>query len=286
MKVRNWLIGLTATVLPLTGTGCIVITAGGWGFDGPKFWTTEQTEQIALDPAQLGSLSARTHNGAITFEGGPGEAYVVATKKTGGVSAEDAEKAMEALEVFVEPAGSGTKVGWRWKQPKSPFWRAHVSFEIKAPGHLDFTGETHNGPFKIAGVVGDVRVVTHNGSVNVAAEGGKLHAETHNGAVTVAYVGDDISILTHNGRISADLSGCTSVSGDLTTHNGGIEVLVGERLSALLQCRTHNGRITCNVPTNEVEISRRRLFARIGDGEGSLDIVTHNGSVRVKKDAG
>lgn len=288
MLAKRCLVVLTAAFVPTFSTGCIVINAGSWGHH-PRAWTDQQTERLSLDAAQLQSLNAWTHNGAITFEAQPAgstEPHVIVTKRTGGVTLDDAEKAMAALEVFAEPWGNGTKLGYRWRGLKSRSWYAEVSFDIKAAGQLDFSAESHNGPVKAGGIQGNVNVVTHNGSVIVDSEGDRLEAESHNGPINVAFKGDHVSILTHNGEVSADLSRCATVSGDLTTHNGGVDVLVGERLSAKIDCRTHNGRIAYDVPMSAVETSGRRVVGTIGNGEGALEVETHNGSVKVKRSTG
>lgn len=309
MNTRARFAGLVLVgLLPLSSTGCIVIGVGGWSWGGSAVWTEPVTQQIAIDTVDLKALEVRTHNGSISFDAQPEgmtEAYVTVTKKAGGRTRGDAEAAFEALDVYVEPAGSGTqRIGWRWKGIKRANWGARVSFDIKAPGEIRFEGRTHNGPVEIAGVTGGVRVETHNGRVEVDGVSGDVWLKTHNGPVVVTsaegtlcgrthngrvvatYTGDDITLVTHNGRIVADLSRCGALGGTLTTHNGGVEVVVGEATSAGLTARTHNGGITCDVPLNESRYSRRKLTGRIGAGEGTLDLTTHNGSVRIKKAAG
>ncbi len=306
MTTRTRLIYLLAGLLLVSGPGCIVI--GGHGWWGSTVWTESTTEQIPIDTANLNALDVRTHNGSISFDGqtaGTTEAYVTVTKKAGGLTHGAAEAALEAVEVYVKSAGDGAqRIGWKWKGVKRPSWRARVSFDIKAPGNLRFDGKTHNGsigaegitgdvrvvthngPVEVAEVTGDVRVVTHNGSVNVASAGGKLYAETHNGRIVATYTGDDITVETHNGGISADLQHCAVLNGSIVTHNGGVEVVLGEEASTKLECRTHNGAIKCKVPLTDSESTRRKLTGTIGTGEGSLDVTTHNGSVRIEKASG
>lgn len=291
MITRQRLIGLAACVLPLTGTGCIVVGIGGWSsWGGPAVWTEASTSQISIDSANLQAMEVRTHNGSITFDGQPAgatEALVHVTVKAGGLTQADAERAFEAVDVYVVRVGAGMqRIGWKWKGIKQSTWRAQVDFDIKAPGELSFDGETHNGAIKIMGVAGDVRVVTHNGPVNVESRDGRLHAKTHNGSIVAAYVGDHLTLRTHNGRVAADVNRCAALTGSITTHNGSIEIVVGDGMSADLSCQTHNGSITCDVPLDASHFSRRKLTGTIGSGEGDLDIVTHNGSVRIRRVTG
>ena len=280
---RMRILGIAAILPALAGNGCIVI---GVGWNGPSIWTESRTERLELDTANLSAIEVRTHNGSIAFSAVPVAegAYVDVTKKGRGLTPEDAENALDAIDVYVESAGAGVqRVGWRWRGVKAPTWRARVSFDIRGPGDLDFKANTHNGPIKVGGVAGDVNVVAHNGRINVESSAGKLYAQTHNGGISAVYAGDEVTLVTHNGRIVADLTGCGVVNGSITTHNGSVEVSVGDSTSARLTCRTHNGGFRISVPLNESEISRRRLTGTIGTGEGRLSLTTHNGSVRIKK---
>ncbi len=145
------------------------------------------------------------------------------TKKAGGLTLADAERALEAIDVYVERTGADTqRIGWKWQGPKRSAWGARVSFDIRGPARLGFDGETHNGAVEITGVSEEVRVVTHNGPVNVESSGGRLYAETHNGKIVATYAGDDLTLTTHNGRVTADLNRCGAVTGSITTHNGSV----------------------------------------------------------------
>lgn len=278
---------LLVGVLALVSTGCIVVGVGGWSLSiGTSVWTDTQTERIDLDTSTLSAMEVRSHNGGIHFEGldsRSAEAYIIATKKAGGITPGDAEDAMDAIEVFVESDGNGLqRVGWRWNQLKHLFWSASVSFDIRAPGNIDFDGQTHNGGVELEGLEGNLRLITHNGSISSQSSGGKLYAETHNGRIVSTYEGSDVTLLTHNGRVVADLSKCGEINGKIVTHNGGVELTLGENVSADLRCRTHNGSIRCKVPIQNSEISRSYLTATLGSGQGKLSVTTHNGSVRIE----
>lgn len=279
---RLKMLGMLVVLPALAGNGCIIVGIDGWS--GPRVWTESETQRLDLD-ADLADLDVRTYNGAISFtaQSGSTGAYVDVTKKAGGLTSEDAQNALEAMDVFVEPAGAGSqRVGWRWKGLKHLTWRGQVHFDIRAPGNLNLKARTHNGPVKVNGVSGDAHLVTHNGRINVESSNGKLYAKTHNGGINATYSGDDVTLVTRNGRVVADLAKCTEIDGSVRTHNGGVEVTLSDSTSAKLTCRTHNGGIRCDVPLQTSEVRRRRLTGTIGSGEGNLNITTHNGSVRIK----
>ncbi len=271
------------TILPLLG-GCLVIVGedGDWDFGGPTHRTTVVDER-PLDTMGLTALEVRTHNGTIDFTGqDAGEASVTITKKAGGVNEADALEAMDAIEVFVEKSGGTTRLGWKWNVPKHRRWHGEVSFAVRAPKTLRLEAETHNGAIDIAGVEGEVRAETHNGKVKVNSGGGALFAQTHNGEIDVSYAGSKITLETHNGEITADLTRCGSVSGDVTSHNGAVVLSVGSQTSANVNARTHNGEVRCDAPASAVEQSRGRFTGTLGTGGGKLDVVTHNGQIRLR----
>jgi len=285
MKVRTSMsLGGLGAVL-LFNSGCVVC---GWGCCGSTVWTDPATEQLQIDTSGLEALEAQTHNGAIHFVGRPGsDAVVTVTKKGGGRTHGSAEEALQAIEVYANDEPGGVKrLGWKWRERKHPGWSAAVSFRIEAPGGLSFSAETHNGSVTVSGAESDVVVTTHNGGVNVLARGGKLSAETHNGRIEASYAGRELRLITHNGGVVASLAGCDGITGSIITHNGGVQVEVGGTTSAGLQARTHNGSIHCEVPLNQARFSRQVLTGTLGQGGGTLDVTTHNGTIRIKQVAG
>ncbi len=286
MKHAQKLSLLVVGAIALTNVGCI-ISAHSWGLTiGPAVWTETETERITLNTTGLDALQVRTHNGGIQFEGQDRQspdAYVIATKKAGGLTISDAEDAMDAILVYVEKTDDGLqKIGWRWDGHKHLTWRATVNFEIKAPQDIDFDAQSHNGSVELSGVQGNVKLETHNGSISSQSSGQMLYAETHNGRINITFSGQDMTMITHNGRVVADLSECGEINGKVITHNGGVELTLGENASADLRCRTHNGSIRCKVPIQDSDVSRSRLVGRIGKGTGKLIVTTHNGSVQIK----
>jgi hypothetical protein len=269
--------------LPLANLGCLNL--------GTTTWTPKTTETIRLDTTGLSELEVRTHNGSIEFVGQSveaGESSVVVTKRAGARSQESAEEALQALQVFVEPAGPGVqRIGWRWTTNRKMSWSAEVDFVVRAPSTIRLDADTHNGGIKVSGAKNDIRLLTHNGSVQIDASQGALRACTHNGRVDARYEGGDIQLTSHNGHLTADLSRCAAVRGILTTHNGSVELIASESTSAGLQCHTHNGRVQSDWPLrNESKSSRTELVGDLGTGGGLLRLETHNGAIRIKKPAG
>ncbi len=266
-------------------SGCVVVIGAGCDWDhSPAVWT-EETVQLKIETTGLTALEVRTHNGEIEFTGQQVGTPATATvrKKAGGSSGEDAREALAAIEIISEHSSSGEQeLGWRWKGVKKSRWAADVAFAIQAPGTLRFDAETHNGAVTANGVVGDTMIVTHNGKVVVDAKDGKLHAETHNGAIAATYSGPSVTLESHNGEIKADLRQSGKVRGDITTHNGAIELSVGAGTAADLIAETDNGRVNFEGPITVGAADKSRLEGKLGAGGDRLELTTHNGSINIK----
>ncbi len=290
---RRGIFALVSVGCLALATGCVVCfdseLGSHWGAScGTTFWTAPVTERLALDAGGMESLIARTHNGSVDFTplAAGEDGYVEITKKTGGSTLGRADEAMKLLDVYVESSGATRHVGYRWKEWKRPDWSAHVSLRIHAPANVRLDVETHNGAITVAGAQGAVQVVSHNGAIVVDTAQGSLVAETHNGRITATYAGNEVRLLTHNGSITANLSACGRVSGDLTTHNGRVEVIVGPNTSTRLSARSDGGGLSVHAPLDGAQVSGREVVGNIGAGEGRLEVTTHNGRVTITDKAG
>lgn len=281
MNAERFLGLLAASLVGLSTSGCII--------GGTRVWTQKVTE-TRLIGSDVSSLEVETHNGRITYEGqaNAADASVVVTKRAGGRTKEEAQKAFDSLEVFVESLGNGHySLGWRWAvKPKPSSWQADVGFEITGPAKVRIDAETHNGTVRVANVEGEVIIETHNGEINVSSTGSKLEAETHNGSITASFGGGEIELMTHNGEVVADLSQSGGIRGEISTHNGAVQITVSDRTSANVNCTTHNGRISFDPPMLVGKVGRTHVEGKLGAGGAPLEVTTHNGSIRFKKGSG
>lgn len=276
--------GVFGVLLSLASSGCIVVIADGNNWEGHSKAKVTTSEERTFESNGVSGVDVETHNGSVSFDGqsGDGAGQVTVTKITRGTTQEEAEAAMNAIEVFVEPKGDTIQLGWRWKTLKKRNWSADVSFDIKAPGRMNLDVETHNGEIKIAGVNGDVDIETHNGEINVSTGGKALEAESHNGEINAVFAGTRVELSSHNGEVTADLSRCATVTGSVTSHNGAVQVSVGAGTSASLEARSNNGGIDCEAPLTDMKKSKRSLDGKLGSGGGKLEIETHNGAIAIK----
>ena len=292
----------------------------GWlGWWGPKTWKTE-TRELRLDADGLKSLLAKTHNGSIRAVGSGDveEIEVRVTIKAGGSSARDAKRCFKAIDLVTDTRGSEQVLAWEWNRRKRAGWEANISFDITMPKGMELTARTHNGSVDLKDLASDVELRTHNGSIRVENHDGDLIARTHNGNIVVdqaegfvnarthnssiaisAHEGDlkvsthngpievqsmasQVSLVTHNGDVRGDFEASSILDGIIKTYNGSIVLDLGDGASTRISFSTHKGDISVN---DEFHVDRREkhsLLGSLGEGEGKLTVVAHNGSLRLR----
>ncbi len=254
---------------------------------GSVVWV-EETEDMQIDAAGLKKLAVKTHNGSVNYTAGAGGASTIQvkiTRKAGGLTQADAEEALANLEVFNEADGAdGRVINHRWKGIRKSNWNAQVSYEINGPENLALNVESHNGATTVRGLKSDLRVTCHNGRIDTESVGPSLYAESHNGAINAVYQGPSIHATTHNGQVTADLSRCAAIGGEIGAHNGPVVVRVGDQTSANLACQTHNGSVSVDIAAGwkVSHASRTRLAGVLGNGGQPLNVTTHNGQVKIQ----
>jgi hypothetical protein len=206
-----------------------------------------------------------------------GEVEVVAVKRgrrsnPAGVRVEVVEHAegVTICAVYPSPEGKGPNVcapgeGGHMNVQNND---VEVSFNVRVPAGVRFTGRTVNGDVEALNLTADVDASTVNGSVNVSTAG-LASARTVNGSITAAM-----------GR--ADWSNEL----EFNTVNGAIELSLPAGLSAEVEAETLNGDIQTDFPmTVTGRFSKRHLTGTIGGGGRELRLKTVNGSVSIRRAA-
>jgi putative adhesin len=141
-----------------------------------------------------------------------------------------------------------------------------VTFTVRVPAGVRFSGRTVNGDVVAEGLDGPVWIQTVNGDAtfSTASHGG---ASTVNGSVHgtmgSATWPETMKIHTVNGSVSLDLPADTSTD---------------------LRATTVNGSITSDFPVTVTgRVGRQRLNGTIGGGGRALQIETVNGSITLRK---
>jgi hypothetical protein len=141
-----------------------------------------------------------------------------------------------------------------------------VDFDVRIPAGIAFGGRTVNGEMSAEGLKADVKASTVNGSVRVTTTG-VVEASTVNGSVYVEM-----------GR--ADWTNELEFS----TVNGGITLILPDKLDAEVRASTVNGDLVTDYPmTISGRFGPRRMRGTIGAGGRSLSLSTVNGEIRLRK---
>ncbi len=267
--------GVLTIVAALMLTGCS---------RGPKVWS-EKTLTMDVPAADLTELHVASHNGAITATGADRTDVAIRAKLRAGARTQAAADAcLAAIELVSEYAGEGVhRVGWRWNQPQHADWSASVAFQIDVPADLALRADTHNGAIKASNLSAPCTLSTHNGAITARAITADVHAETHNGRIDCAALGPQVHLVSHNGAVQLRATDAETLGGRLETHNGDVELVVGEQTSVRLDCSTDNGRVTCDAPIEQAQSTRTRLRGQLGGGGEDLTLTTRNGSIHIRQ---
>jgi hypothetical protein len=141
-----------------------------------------------------------------------------------------------------------------------------VTFDVQVPPGVEFDGQTVNGEMSAEGLKGDVRASSVNGSVRVSTTG-LAEASTVNG-----------SVYAEMGRAN------WTNQLEFSTVNGGITLILPDKLDTDVRATTVNGEIESDYPlTISGRFGPRHLRGTIGAGGRELSLSTVNGEIRLKK---
>lgn len=148
----------------------------------------------------------------------------------------------------------------------------------------DVTAETGSGSIVLEDIRGTARVVAETGSGSITGSGVSAQTvslETGSGSIRVTGVGArDLTAETGSGSINLTLTrDAQTVS--LDTGSGGVTLGVPASFGAQLTVDTGSGGIDVDVPVTAVRRGRTEFRGRIGDGQGTVEIDTGSGSVRI-----
>lgn len=262
---------------------CLLFGIGGCVIPSAKY---ERTVELSAPLSAGYSFKAKTHNGSITVDGRDEDGCDVTAVITGrATSVETAKDIADRTKVRLKT--SGNKITVEIKKPILGWNKSvNVSLDVKVPNKTNILlVGTHNGAVTVSNIQGKVDGSTHNGRIKTSSISGETKLETHNGAIVCEEISGNAWMTTHNGSIktyyTADAPGVCEIS--LETHNGGIDLKTPPNISAAIDVSTHNGSIKTELPITLIgKVSKRKLQGKIGEGQGKLQLGTHNGSIKIR----
>jgi len=262
----------------------------------------ETEESLMLDAEECAHLALKNTNGNITVEGCEGTMVTVrAVKKVRARSEEEARKRLDAIRIVVseEKPKLSIVTDASKLEPKRNY---SVNYDVQMPKEMSLTAENANGNVTVSDLGAPVEARTQNGNVRVSRIQGEVRARTTNGNVDVVEVEGSADARATNGNIGVvDVAGSASgsatngnIRGNITkwepgyaahlhTTNGDVTLRVPEDVSAAVTASVQNGSVQCDLPVEASVKSRKKLEGTIGTGEGTIELRTTNGNVRMHR---
>jgi len=243
---------------------------------------------IELSTLGLDKLSAKTHNGKIyvtAADSDSGTIEIQAHIRGYDASRQEAQRAVDAVEIVTLVDGATQSLSWRWRDQRQRS-NVSVSFEITLPGRMALAAETQNGELLVEGVRGRCDLKTENGRVEVQGADGGLLAHSRNGALEIETPASTVDLESQNGSVEAELLADGPVEGSIKTQNGGIRLRIGPLVDCQIHGKTLNGALRCELPESGAAERKllpgpKELDATSGPGTGQLNVESQNGSIRI-----
>jgi hypothetical protein len=228
-----------------------------------------------LPLSATGTVAVQAHNGWIevrTWDRPEVEIHV--RIEWPGVSA----SSYRFRDTMVDVAGSADRVSITWNSPDRYGWTLwslfdgpwsgpDVQYTITAPRTARLEIRNHNAHTDIRDVNAAVRIGTHNGDVRVASLTGPLDLSMHNGWARVDF---------------ASFSQASHIS----THNGVVELGVPAGSKFNFDSRGRHMYVQSDFPLTTTAsyygATSRKVSGSVNGGGPDLQVISHNGSVRLR----
>lgn len=291
------LCGMVAfTLSVLAATGCVIDldTRGYLQHDRRQFDVREDVH-----------VRLSTFDGSVEIRGWDRPSVEVNIEKRAAT-----KELVESIEIDSEQKGDEIRV--EAKPPKSGTWetnvlrgpgmsaklvayvpvRSRVSVETadgsvaveRLNGSLDL--RTLDGAVRGVDLAGSLRVSTGDGSVRLESVSGAVDVKTLDGSIAVSGRPNALKLLSSDGSVVVRISEGLSMVADweIETYDGGIELHLPPKFSAVLDARTEDGRVMSDLPLTEegAEQSRREIRGRLGEGGFAIKIRTGDGRISVR----
>jgi hypothetical protein len=252
----------------LTTALAVTLAFGSVGCFGDIFGSdndvlAEESFQFGVDVTTQTRLSVVGKNGSILVTGTSGTDSVLITgvRQVWSDDLEDAEARLEDLEVVVDEQTEVISV--TTVQPADTEGRSYVvEYEISVPDDLV------------------VAIVDGNGSITVLSVNSAVSIINGNGNIVLDEIVGSVSVELGNGGIDAEMTLPLDGTVALIVGNGSIGLAIPESTSAMFSANVGNGGINVlGLDLQDVVATSRSLTGRLGDGRGSISLISGNGNV-------
>lgn len=246
-------------------SGC-VIAVDDDDFDFDNDVVARETFSYTVDLDNQSRLRLEGINGNVEIVGDRGAFTITVEgeKKVGSNTIRDAERRLDDLDVDIDERSSEIVV--RTRQPTRTEGRNYVvDYTITLPTDLAAYIDLVNGNITIETLENDVSINNTNGNARLRDIVGSVTVDQTNGNI------DCEAVLPFDGTI------------DLSTTNGNIDLAIPHSTSADFSARVTNGSINASdLDLSDITQTNRSLSGTLGSGDGTIELRTTNGNIRVE----
>ena len=230
------------------------------------------------DPARIGSVSVRVHDGSIVIRGENRKDVLVTS------SSNDESRGRKPIPPgFQRVSSAGVTITEENNRVQiNAATTRQTRLEIRVPTRVNLTLSGHNGSgIEVDDVEGDIEADHHNASIRLSNVGGSVVADTHNGDIRVVLTritGDKpMAFTSWNGTIDVTLPASAKANLKLRSDKGDIytQFELQARPGATPQSRT-DGR-------TRVIDANQSVFGAINGGGPEFELRTYNGDIFVRR---
>ncbi|MCX7835614.1 MAG: DUF4097 family beta strand repeat-containing protein [bacterium] len=206
---------------------------------------------------------------------------VKANKKASGPTKSGCDEILSELTITVTKENQNCIVNTNFPKKWKTMYSVSVDYDISVPKRLFVELETTNGSIEVNGVEGEIRGNTTNGKIKGIGVKSKLFAETTNGDIEVEGTVDHLKLETTNGDIQIHSHLLKNALLFVETVNGSIQLSIPSKTNGRVKAETVNGTVTISPWDATYNKRKNQASAVLGSGEGTIQLETTNGNIRV-----
>lgn len=235
-----------------------------------KVYSTEGIHQIELENV----------NGSVQVVSTDSKKIIVqAVKKVNGPTKSGCDEVMNDLKITVTNQNGTCFVKTHY--PKKLMYGTSVNYKVSIPSNFHAKLETTNGEISVKEIFGEISASSTNGNIRCYQTQSKLFAETTNGNISIEGGSPHLKAETTNGSIDLDIVPQKNALIFAETTNGAIELKIPPNTSARIKAETTNGKVSIEPWEANYNKKKNEANAVLGMGEGTIQLETVNGSIRV-----
>jgi DUF4097 and DUF4098 domain-containing protein YvlB len=262
-KIKYYPILVILSFILFTIPGCLVVDPDQ-NIDNNNY-SAKESVQMNFQVSDNSKITIEGINGTITIIGktNSDEVKIRAEKIVASESDYDAQANLKNLDIQVVQSRESLQI--KTIQPENTHGRNYtVNFEVYVPIHASISIKNINGLVEVDSLQNDVDINLINGNVSLDEIKGNV----------------DVGVT--NGQVNAQVTVPSRGKVNLQTTNGAISLKIPQATSADFYAAVTNGNIkTSNLNMQNVNQSATSLKARLGTGDGSINLKTVNGNIQM-----